>query len=87
MRLSRPRTLGFRSTIKRRNPLRGAREVSTSLLSGAGGESNGTTNRKVDPWPGMLSTHISPPMSCTRPLLIARPSPVPPYSRLVELSA
>jgi len=34
-----------------------------------------------------LSTHIVPPISSESRLLIARPSPVPPYLRVVELSA
>ena len=41
---------------------------------------------KVEPLPGSLSTHIRPPMSSPRRLLIARPSPVPPYRRVVEAS-
>ena len=37
--------------------------------------------------PGALSTPISPPISSTSCLEIARPSPVPPYLRVVEPSA
>ena len=44
--------------------------------------------RKVEPRPGpALPTHIVPPISSARRLLMARPSPVPPYLRVVELSA
>ncbi len=44
--------------------------------------------RKVLPCPGpALSTHIVPPISSARRLLIARPRPVPPYLRVVLLSA
>ena len=42
---------------------------------------------KVLPCPGSLTTQISPPMSCTSWLLMASPRPVPPYLRVVELSA
>ena len=43
---------------------------------------------KVEPRPGpALSAHIVPPISSASSLLIARPSPVPPYLRVVPLSA
>ena len=42
---------------------------------------------KVVPLPGVLSTVRSPPMSRASRRLITRPSPVPPYFRVVELSA
>jgi hypothetical protein len=42
---------------------------------------------KVDPWPGSLSTVMSPPIIRQNRLLIARPRPVPPYLRVVEVSA
>ena len=41
---------------------------------------------KVEPCPGSLSTHIVPPMSSLRRLLMASPSPVPPYRRVVDAS-
>ena len=42
---------------------------------------------KVEPVPGpALSTHIVPPISSASSLLMARPSPVPPYLRVVLLS-
>ncbi len=42
----------------------------------------------VLPCPGpSLSTHIVPPISSASSLLIARPRPVPPYLRVVLLSA
>ena len=44
-------------------------------------------NQKVLPWPGSLSTPISPPMSSARRLLMARPRPVPPNLRVVDVSA
>ena len=43
---------------------------------------------KVEPVPGpALSTHIVPPISSASRLLMASPSPVPPYLRVVALSA
>ena len=43
---------------------------------------------KVQPVPGpALSTHIVPPISSASSLLMARPRPVPPYLRVVLLSA
>ena len=46
-----------------------------------------TLNEKVDPSPGRLSTEIVPPIISVRRRLIARPSPVPPYCRVVPASA
>ena len=43
---------------------------------------------KVAPFPSpSLSAHMVPPISSARRFEIARPSPVPPYLRVVELSA
>ena len=42
---------------------------------------------KVDPWPGSLSTAISPPIIWQKRRLMASPSPVPPYLRVVDASA
>ena len=42
---------------------------------------------KVLPWPGWLSTQISPPIISASRLLIVNPRPVPPYLRVVEESA
>ena len=44
-------------------------------------------NQKLVPCLGVLSTPIVPCMSPTSCLQIARPSPVPPYLRVVEESA
>ena len=45
-------------------------------------------NENVAPRPGPpLSADIVPPISSARRLLMARPSPVPPYLRVVEASA
>ena len=46
-----------------------------------------TLNQKVEPWPNSLCTPTSPPMARARLLLMARPRPEPPYSRVVEASA
>ena len=42
---------------------------------------------KVEPWPGVLSTAMLPPSISQKCLVIARPSPVPPYRRVVDASA
>ena len=47
----------------------------------------GTENRKMLPWPGVLVTLNTPPKSSINRTEIVRPKPVPPYSRVVELSA
>lgn len=44
-------------------------------------------NQNVEPSPTQLVTPIDPPMSSTSCFEIARPSPVPPYFRVVEASA
>ena len=47
----------------------------------------GSLTVNVEPWPGILSTVISPPIRWQNFWLIARPNPVPPYFRVVEVSA
>ena len=47
----------------------------------------GTITVKVEPTPTVLCTVISPPMRRANCWLIASPKPVPPYSRVVLLSA
>ncbi len=42
---------------------------------------------KVDPLPGALSTVTSPPIIWQKRRVIASPSPVPPYLRVVDASA
>ncbi len=44
-------------------------------------------NAKLLPWPSTLLNCNLPPMSSTRRWLMARPKPVPPKRRVVELSA
>ena len=50
---------------------------------GAGGLVNGkrAVKMKLEPCPGSLSTHISPPINSTIFLAIVRPRPVPPEPR------
>ena len=45
-----------------------------------------TVNQNVEPWPSVLSTPISPPISCTSREVIANPSPVPSCRRVEEAS-
>ena len=60
-----------------------------SLVSSASRTSgfDGIRKLNVDPCPSVLSTAISPPIISQNRRLIARPSPVPPYLRVVEASA
>ncbi|MNM62985.1 hypothetical protein D3C81_743380 [compost metagenome] len=46
-----------------------------------------TSKWKVEPRPGSLSTQMRPPINSTRCREMARPNPVPPYLRVVVLSA
>src|SRR5947207_14256897 len=48
---------------------------------------NSAANENVLPLPFSLSTVTSPPMSCASIRAIARPNPVPPWRRVVELSS
>ena len=45
-----------------------------------------TVNQNVEPLPSSLSTPIWPPIISTSRLQMARPSPVPPYLRVVDAS-
>ena len=47
----------------------------------------GTRMVKVEPWPGVLSTVMSPPIIRQKRRLIARPRPVPPYLLAVAVEA
>ena len=49
--------------------------------------SSGMSNQKVEPRPGCESTPMVPPIRSTMRLQMTRPRPVPPYRRVVELSA
>ena len=61
-----------------------------ALDAGLGSPSTACTGSlkwKLLPRPGSLSTQMLPPISCTSRAQMVRPSPVPPNSRVVELSA
>ena len=83
------RFVGLSSTHSARSPSRAAGR------KGAGGgasEAPTTTSKaNVEPWPGAgagtLSTVTPPPISVASRREMARPSPVPPYFRVVDASA
>ena len=60
--------------------------VGRSATTGASLVASGSVNAKVAPFPRMLSIQICPPCSSTSALQIASPRPVPPTSRVSELS-
>src|SRR6266478_3074888 len=47
----------------------------------------GSVNAKVEPLPGLDSTQMRPPCISIIRFEMARPSPVPPFFRVIELSA
>ncbi len=47
----------------------------------------GTVNAKVEPWPGCDSTQILPPCISMMRFEMASPKPVPPFLRVIALSA
>ena len=47
----------------------------------------GSTKKNVVPLPSLLSAHMLPPWISTKSLQILKPSPVPPRSRVLVLSA
>jgi len=47
----------------------------------------GRVNAKVDPWPGCDSTQILPPCISMMRFDMASPRPVPPFLRVIALSA
>ena len=59
----------------------------TPCTDGEGGESWGpagartglsrTVKKKLEPWPEVLSAHVSPPISCARCRQMLKPKPVP----------
>src|SRR6202167_4977807 len=59
--------------------------VTTAVLPR--GNPNVAVKCNVLPRAGTLSTQILPPIKSTKRLVIAKPRPVPPYFRVVELSA
>jgi CheY-like chemotaxis protein len=52
-----------------------------------GASRHGTAHRNELPRPGVLSTPIVPPINAANRAEIVNPRPVPPYWRVVELSA
>ncbi len=84
-----PRKVALSSTTKTRIP----RKLSSDGLAcskssmASGSSANFTVNQNVEPFPGTLSTSISPPISSTNWREIVNPSPVPPKCRAVESSA
>ena len=58
-----------------------------STIAAACGTPNCAVKWKVVPTPGVLSTQTVPCISSTSCATIDSPSPVPPYSRVVEVSA
>ena len=75
------------STINTGIPRRTPSGTASKPVSRASPLRNCTVKWKVLPVPGELSTHRRPPMSWTIFAEIASPRPVPPYCRVVELSA
>ena len=55
--------------------------------AGADGRVAGSMTVNVLPWPGALSTAMSPPSIVPNARLMDRPSPVPPNFRVVDASA
>src|SRR5205085_4403566 len=51
-----------------------------------GSISSGRETQKVEPRPSSLVKPIEPPIKATNPLLVAKPKPVPPKQRFIELS-
>src|SRR5215510_4954096 len=51
-----------------------------------GGFDRHAVNQKVEPWPGVLSTPILPPIMCVSCLAMVNPKPVPPYLQVIDPS-
>ncbi len=81
------RSVALSSTTSTDTPRRSGSGSTGSSRSVAASVWTQIVNQKVLPLPSSLSTPQSPPMSDTSWLLIARPRPVPPYRRDVEVSA
>ena len=83
--LSKVRMTALSSTTSTRLSVIGERASTRALASAA--RPKRAVKLKQEPLPGVLSTVMVPPMCSTSCLLIARPRPVPPYFRVVEVSA
>ena len=82
----RDRSVSFGSTISTVRPRRGW-VLSRPASDGSSAPGASIVNPNVEPAPTSLSTPISPPSIRTIRLLMASPSPVPPYRRLMDASA
>ena len=70
------------SPPKSKNKVQGAFEAKYKAKRGNfPAQGVGMVKRKVEPRPGALSTHTSPPISWTRCFTMESPKPVPPFSR------
>ena len=78
------RLVSLSSTTRTLRPATDGRGAVVRSVSVAG--VNRAVNQNVLPEPDSLLTPISPPITSTIWRLMARPRPVPPYSRVVELS-
>ncbi|MNV54969.1 hypothetical protein D3C71_1471850 [compost metagenome] len=81
------RACSLSSTTSMRRPRRSGSGNSARCLVRPSPRPSRAVNQKVLPWPGVLSTPTSPPISPASFLEMASPSPVPPYLRVVEVSA
>ena len=77
---------GARPVRQRLQPV-GLRAAALAAALGIADRRAGRRMVKVEPLPGSLSTVMSPPIIWQKRWLIASPSPVPPYLRVVEASA
>jgi len=78
------RFVSLSSTMSTRRPASCEGSARSYGRTGAGADSASIVKWKVDPSPTVLSTHIDPPISSASRLLMASPSPVLPYRRVVE---
>jgi len=81
------RLLALSSITRARRPVKstGAQASSAGVISVC--IAKGAVKEKMLPLPSLLSTEIVPPIRSTMDLEMVRPSPVPPYLRVVEESA
>ena len=85
------RFTGLSSTTSTRRPGGIATSASSTGVAtapaGIAATTNGSVNPKVAPRPGSLSTASVPPMRWTSSRAMASPRPVPPWTRVVDVSA
>ena len=80
------RAVSLSSTTRARLPCRSVRSTRVGAAAFVLLTSR-TVNQKVLPWPRVLSTPTVPPIRLASCLVMAKPRPVPPYWRVVVLSA